>query len=71
MERAISLSSLFTGTPLKYLETNNSKLIQHNRIKNPTGRRQPDGYLQVWPRISTRDDQEQIQQVAREQDLNP
>ena len=34
----------------------------------PTGRRQPVGYLQAWPRIWTRDDQddqEQIQQVAR------
>ena len=31
----------------------------------PTGRRQPVGYLQVWSRIWTRDDQEQIQQVAR------
>ena len=31
----------------------------------PTGRRQPVGYLQAWPRIWTRDDREQIQQVAR------
>ena len=34
-------------------------------IKTPTGRRQPGGYLQVWPRIWTQDDREQIQQVAR------
>ena len=27
--------------------------------------RQPVGYLQAWPRIWTRDDREQIQQVAR------
>ena len=27
--------------------------------------RQPVGYLQAWPRILTRDDREQIQQVAR------
>ena len=26
---------------------------------------QPVGYLQAWPRISTRDDRQQIQQVAR------
>ena len=32
-------------------------------LKTPTGRRQPVGYLQAWPRI--RDDGEQIQQVAR------
>ena len=38
--------------------------MQHNRIKNPTGRRQPVGYLQAWPRIWTRDYLEQIQQVA-------
>ena len=35
-------------------------------LNTPTGRRQPDGYLQVLPRISTVDEQ-----VAREQDLNP
>ena len=32
-------------------------------LKTPTGRRQPVGHLQAWPRI--RDDGEQIQQVAR------
>ena len=30
-------------------------------LKTPTGRRHPVGYLQAWPRISTRDDREQIQ----------
>ena len=39
--------------------------MQHNRIKTTTGRRQPVGYLQAWPRIWTRDDRAQIQQVAR------
>ena len=39
--------------------------IHHNRIKTPTGRRKPVGYLQAWPRIRTPDDIEQIQQVAR------
>ena len=34
-------------------------------LKTPTGRRQPVGYLQAWPRIWTRDDRAQIQQVAR------
>ena len=38
---------------------------QQNRIKTLTGRRQPVGHLQAWPRIRTRDDREQIQQVAR------
>ena len=40
--------------------------IEHNRITNPNGREAaPVGYLQAWPRIWTRDDREQIQQVAR------
>ena len=41
--------------------------IEHNRIqKNPNWlEAAPVGYLQAWPRIWTRDDQEQIQQVAR------
>ena len=34
-------------------------------FKIPTGRRQPVGYLQVWPRIWTQNNREQIQQVAR------
>ena len=34
-------------------------------LKTPTGSWQPVDYLQVWPRIWTRDDSEQIQQVAR------
>ena len=55
-----SVSSYFTGTPLIQIIQ-----MQHNRIKNPTGRRQPVGYLQAWPRIWTRYDREQIQLVAR------
>ena len=39
--------------------------INMTGLKTPTGRRQPVGYLQVWPKIWTWDDQEQIQQVAR------
>ena len=41
--------------------------IEHNRIqKNPNWlEAAPVGYLQAWPRIWTRDDREQIQQVAR------
>ena len=41
--------------------------MEHNRIKTltPTSGRQPVGYLQAWPRTWTRDDREQIQQVAR------
>ena len=35
-------------------------------LKTPTGKRQPVGYLQAWPRILTRDNQEQIQQRAGE-----
>ena len=31
--------------------------------------RQPVGYLQEWPKIWTRDDREQIQQVARSPDF--
>ena len=42
--------------------TNNSNTTE---LKTPTGRRQPVGYLQAWPRIWTRDDREQIQKVAR------
>lgn len=62
MHLAIQLD---TGTPLKYLETNNSN-TRHNRfLKNPTGSRQSDGYLQAWARIWTRDNQEQIKQVAK------
>ena len=38
--------------------------IEHNRNKK-TRRRQPVGYLQAWLRIWTRDNQEQIQQVAK------
>ena len=34
-------------------------------FKSPTDRRQPVGYLQEWLKIWTRDDWEQIQQVAR------
>ena len=34
-------------------------------LKIPTGRRHPVGYLQAWPRIWTREDREQILQVAR------
>ena len=64
VESALSLSSWFTGPALKYLETNNSN-TNITGLKKPTGRRQPVGYLQAWPRIWTRDDGEQIQQVAR------
>ena len=40
--------------------------IEYNRNKKKkTWRRQPVGYLQAWLRIWTRDDQEQIQQVAK------
>ena len=41
--------------------------IEHNRIqKNPNWLEAASvGYLQAWPRIWTRDDQEQIQQLAR------
>ena len=41
--------------------------IEHNRIqKNPTWQEAATvGYSQAWPRIWTRDDREQIQQVAR------
>ena len=31
----------------------------------PTGRRQPVGYLQAWPRIWSRDNREQMHQVTR------
>ena len=30
-------------------------------LRTPTGRRQPAGYLQAWPRIWIQDDREQIQ----------
>ena len=51
VESALSLSSWFTGTPLKYWLTN--KCFKHNvtGLKTSTGRRVPDGYLQAWPRI--------------------
>ena len=39
--------------------------IEHNRNKKKTWRRQPVHYLQAWLRIWTRDDQEQILQVAK------
>ena len=39
--------------------------IEHNRNKKKTWRRQPVGYLQAWLGIWTRDDQEQILQVAK------
>ena len=35
----------FPGTPLKYLETNNSNTAKG--LKTQTGRRQPAGYIQV------------------------
>lgn len=34
-------------------------------LKTPTGRRQAVGYLQLWPRIWTRVDREQIQLAVR------
>ena len=40
--------------------------IEHDKIKSPDWREAaPAGYLQAWRRIRTRDDREQIQQVAR------
>ena len=39
--------------------------MRHNCLKAPTGRRQPVGYLQVWPWILIGDDREQNQQVAK------
>ena len=36
-----------TGTPLKFLETNNLNTIAMKGLKTQTGRRQPAGYLQV------------------------
>ena len=62
VESALSLSSQFTDTQVKYLETKFKYNI--TGLKTPTGRRQPVGYLQVWPRIWTRDNRVQIQQVA-------
>ena len=49
VESALSLSS-----GLQALHSNTLKQIiqiQHNSIETPTGRRQPVGYLQTWPRI--------------------
>ena len=39
--------------------------IEHDKIKNPNRREAaPVGYLKAWRRTRTRDDREQIQQVA-------
>ena len=38
---------------------------EHVRLRIQLVGGQPVGYLQAWPRISTRDDRENIQQVAR------
>ena len=37
--------------------------MRHNCLRAPTGRRQPAGYLQVWPWIWIGDDREQNQQA--------
>ena len=52
-------SGAFQGKWNKQIQMNIVRL----RIQLVGG--QPVGYLQAWPRISTRDDREQIQQVAR------
>ena len=44
---------------------NNESKWNRTGLKIPTGRRQPVGYLQAWPRIWIQEDREQIQQVAR------
>ena len=46
--------------------------IERNGIKNPNWREAAQvGYLQALPRIWTRDDREQFQQVARAGESNP
>ena len=62
VEFALSLSSYRHSTQIF-----RKKSFKYNvtGLKTPTGRRQLVGYLQVWPRIWTRNNWEQIQQVAR------
>ena len=49
------------------LQSNRKKWFKYNitGFKTPAGRRQPVGYLQVWPRIWTLDYREQIYQEVR------
>ena len=53
---------------LQALHSNNSETDNANYmtgLKSPTAGRQAVGYLQVWLKIWTQDDREQIQHVAR------
>ena len=51
VEITLSLSSLLTGIPLKHLEIIQ---IQRNRIKTPTGRKQPVAAYSLFSVMSSK-----------------
>ena len=63
----MELVHLAYAANLQALQSNRKKWFKYNitGLKTPTGRRQPVGYLQVWPRIWTLDYREQIYQEVR------
>ena len=63
----MELVHLAYATNLQALQSNRKKWFKYNitGFKTPTGRRQPVGYLQAWPRIWTLDYREQIYQEVR------